>query len=331
MSSLKEVKNRIASVRNTLKITSAMKMVAAAKLHHAQQAILGMRPYEQMLHSILSDLTKASSGAFSNPLSGREGEVPESIGGDALSSNPSTSPSEEGGAKPRVAVVVFSSNNSLCGSFNANVTGHFSSVVASLKAEGLTAADVDVYTVGRKGADAARRMGFTPKADYSTLADHPDYQGTLALSGLLMDEFENERVSKVILVYNHYASNSRQPSVSETYLPWQTDALSSSNGILTAVEPSSSGASREAESAPFIVEPSADEVLAELRPKVLRLKLYTVLLDASAAEHAARTVAMQIASDNAQKLLDELTLEYNKSRQQKITSEILDLVGGLQR
>ena len=311
MASLKEVKSRIASVRNTLQITSAMKMVSAAKLHHAQQAIQGMHPYEEKLHSILTDLLSANGseaimeGAFSRP------QPPV----DELEM-------EERVAQQHVAVVVFSSNSSLCGGFNANIIKNFKKLVEELNQNGFSNSDIDVYAVGKKISVAARKMGFEQKTDYSHLAEHPSYNEVSALGKKLMEDYLEGRVDKVILLYNHYASNSNQPTVQETWLP-----LSLPNTANAGSHPET--ALEEGEE--LIVEPSAKELIEELLPKVLLQKVYTVLLDANAAEHAARTVAMQIASDNAEKLLDELTLEYNKTRQQKITAEILDLVGGLQR
>lgn len=308
MSSLKEIKTRIASVRNTLKITSAMKMVASAKLHHAQQAITGMHPYEQTLHGMLTDLLSQCSLPISPSL--KEGL-------------------EEAPPPQRVAIVAFSSNTSLCGSFNANAASQFGRVVANLREQGLQTADIDVYAVGRKMADAVRRLGFEPIGDYAHLADHPNYAEASALAEQLLVDFNDGKVGQVILVYNHYASNSHQPSMYENWLPLSLNG----EGIGEEGESlkDNNSQSSSLNSPLSIVEPSPEEVLSALLPKVLLLKLYTVLLDANAAEHAARTVAMQIASDNADKLLGELTLEYNKSRQQKITAEILDLVGGLQR
>lgn len=287
MASLKEIKSRIASVRSTLQITSAMKMVAAAKLHHAQQLIAGMTPYENHLHAILNHLM--------------------AMGGEA------SLPSSD---SRRVAIVVFSSSSSLCGGFNANIIRHLTNLLATLRGEGLSDADIDLYTIGRKVTEAIRRQGLTVAEDLSTLSDHPSYEGMAPLGETLMDAYREGRVGRVLLVYNHYASTASQPSMTETFLPF-------------AVSASASASSKEDFAESVILEPSRDELLHTLLPRTLKLRLYTVLLDANAAEHAARTVAMQIASDNGEKLLGELTLEYNKSRQQKITAEILDIMGGM--
>lgn len=295
MASLKEIKSRIASVRSTLQITSAMKMVAAAKLHHAQQLIAGMTPYENHLHAILNHLM--------------------AMGGEA------SLPSSD---SRRVAIVAFSSSSSLCGGFNANIIRHLTNLLETLRGEGLSDADIDLYTIGRKVTEAIRRQGFTVTEDLSTLSDHPSYEGIAALGETLMDAYREGRVGRVLLVYNHYASTASQPSTTETFLPFAASA--------SAAASTSASAPAEdnfAEAPSIILEPSRDELLHTLLPRTLKLRLYTVLLDANAAEHAARTVAMQIASDNGEKLLGELTLEYNKSRQQKITAEILDIMGGM--
>ncbi|MBO4444836.1 MAG: ATP synthase F1 subunit gamma [Bacteroidaceae bacterium] len=311
MASLKEVKSRIASVRNTLQITSAMKMVSAAKLHHAQQAIQGMHPYEEKLHAILNDLL--ANGAQTLEAGTFFGSRKHTEDGLEIDETP---------IQQRVAIVVFSSNSSLCGGFNANVIKYFKKVIEGLNNEGVTNNDIEVYAIGKKIAAAARKQGFEQEKDYAHLAEHPNYEEASALGKKLMNEYVEGRITKVILLYNHYASNSNQPTLQETWLP-----LDSSDALF--VNATSAAPVDDAEQ--LIVEPSSEELIRELLPKVLLQKIYTVLLDANAAEHAARTVAMQIASDNAEKLLDELTLEYNKTRQQKITAEILDLVGGLQR
>ena len=288
MASLKETKTRIASVKSTLQITAAMKMVAAAKLHRAQQAIAGMLPYEEKLHGILQNLLADSA-------------VRKSLETPLLHENGS----------PRVAVVAFSSNSSLCGGFNATAVKSLLSELAALEDAGLSREQIDLYPVGRKVAEAARKTGFRICRDASALLDKPAYEPAAELARALIDSFEKGETGRIILLYNHYKSNASQPPTRELYLPLELPA---------ALE------SREEDD--LIVEPGRKEVVEALLPKVLLLKIYTVLMDSYAAEQAARTVAMQLASDNADELLDQLTLEYNKRRQQAITSELLDIVGG---
>ena len=292
MPSLKEIKGRIGSVQSTLKITSAMKLVASAKLRKAQQTIEGMRPYERKLQGMLDHLV--ASGA---KVSGEYTRTPA-----------------EGAGKLRVALVAFASNSSLCGAFNANAVRLTLETIRSYGE-----ADVTVYSIGRKMADSMRKAGHPSPADYQKLADKPAYTPAAELAEKLMADFLAGRLDRIDLVYNHFVSSGKQVPVRETLLP------------MTSVI--SSGAEGEVEKSEidYILEPSASALLADLLPKSLRLKFYTALLDSNASEHAARTVAMQTATDNGEDLLQELTLQYNKSRQQKITSEILDLAGGSQQ
>lgn len=294
MASLKEIKSRINSVNGTLKITSAMKMVASSKLRKAQQAIGNLLPYERQMHRILADLLKSG--------------VPAADGYMAV--------------RPvkKVAIVAFASNSSLCGSFNSVAVKHFSESVAQYREQGLSDGDILVFPVGRKMADAVKKMGLQPQGDYSVMADKPSYADTSALAQKLMDMFVGREVDKIELIYNHCKSTSTQVPTCETYLPVSLDAQEYRDADL---ETDTGEAAFD-----YIVEPDAAGVLDVLLPKVLYLKIYAVLLDACAAEHSARTVAMQVATDNGQELLQELTVQYNKQRQQAITDELLDIVGG---
>ena len=309
MSSLKEIKSRISSVKNTLKITSAMKMVASAKLHKAQMAIAGKLPYEQKLHHILAeilqddDLQKALHDklGFGNP-HGHSPVVLQDVSENELPSKDRVS---------RVAILAISSNSSMCGAFNVNVIKKFDATINTLLDSGYSKEDIDIYSVGRKMTDHARKAGLQIIEDHSDIAGKPDYEAASDLAHSLVDSFADGTVSQVILIYSHFATTSSQPIVRENYLPLALHDYDYTD-----------------EQVDYILEPDPLDLVKHLLPKVLRLKIYTVLLDAAAAEHAARTVAMQIASDNASDLISELTLAYNKGRQQAITAEILDLVGG---
>ena len=304
MPSLKEIKGRIGSVKSTLKITSAMKLVASAKLRKAQQTIEGMRPYERKLQGMLEHLV--ASGA---KVSGAYTRTPQA-GEDGIPS------------RPRVALVAFASNSSLCGAFNANA---LRLALETIRSYG--DADITVYSIGRKMADAMRKVGFPSPENFQKLADKPSYAPAADLADRLTEEFLAGRLDRIELVYNHFVSSGKQVPVRETLLPMGEIPGQARNDTGTPAGNTTviPGVTRDLD---YILEPSASELLEDLLPKSLKLKFYTALLDSNASEHAARTVAMQTATDNGEDLLQDLTLQYNKSRQQKITSEILDLAGG---
>ena len=290
MPTLKEIKGRIASVQNTLKITSAMKLVSSAKLRKAQSAIESMRPYQAKLQEILATATgEAPAPAASSPvIPGSDRESP-------------------------TVVIAMASNSSLCGGFNANAIAKAKSVLRDRKV-------TRVYSIGKKMADAMRKAGYPSPEDYTALSDHPSYGPASDLAEKLMEEYAEGKIASVLLVYNHFVSTGKQVPVAE-------ELFEANKAEETAS--SFSGLSRE--SLDVILEPSRKELLEALYPKTIKLKLFAAILDSAAAEHAARTVAMQTATDNGEDLLSELTLQYNKGRQQKITSEILDLAGGQSR
>ena len=307
MPTLKEIKGRIASVRSTLKITSAMKLVSSAKLRKAQKAIEAMRPYQAQLERMLSVVSApgANEALF----------APEDANSTAPGANTDVFAPEP--SRP-TAIIALASNSSLCGGFNASVAAK----VRSLRHSG----DV-VYSIGRKMADTMRRDGFPSPEDLTSLAEHPSYSPAAALVERLQDEFAQGRFSRVLLVYSHFVSTAKQVPVAEVLLSAPSGASGESDrDSVPAGTPYTAFPSSVAPDA--ILEPSRSALRAALEPKLLHLRLYAALLDSAAAEHAARTVAMQTATDNAEKLLQELTLQYNKGRQQKITSEILDLAGG---
>ena len=310
MPSLKEIKGRIGSVKSTLKITSAMKLVASAKLRKAQQTIEGMRPYERKLQEILSRVMEQCGPAAS-------------LSGVYARKEVQNEDEMEVAPKQKVAMVAFASNSSLCGAFNANVVRLALETLRSYED-----ADVTVYSVGRKMAESMKKVGKPSPEDYQKLADHPAYAPAAELAESLMEAYREGRLDRVDLVYNHFVSSGKQVPVRETLLP-MGEIPSPAAPVRNDKESVIPSEAKESD-VDYILEPSAAELLEDLLPKSLRLKFYTALLDSNASEHAARTVAMQTATDNGEDLLQELTLQYNKGRQQKITSEILDLAGGSQ-
>jgi F-type H+-transporting ATPase subunit gamma len=318
MPSLKEIKGRIASVNSTRKITSAMKMVASSKLHHAQQAIQNMLPYETMLEHILKSFLAAEVEA-------------------------QTIFDDERPVK-RVALVVFSSNSSLCGGFNANVIKLLQRTVNGYEQE-LGKDSVDVWPIGRKVAEKAAKLGYNVKGDYAALIDHPNVNECIDIAMELGRQFMEGEIDRVELIYHHFKSAGSQVLTNKQFLPIDLESelerdheRDLTTNVVTKKAQDYLKKNRrkrevkEGEVAPlndnFIVEPDRYTVLSLLIPKMAHLMLYTALLDSVASEHAARMVAMQTATDNADELLRLLNLQYNKSRQQAITSELLDIVGG---
>lgn len=287
MASLKEVKTRIASVNGTRKITSAMKMVASSKLHRAQQNIESMRPYETRLGRMMATFVNSLEGSVSSPYAVRR-EV------------------------HRVALVVYTSNSSLCGAFNGNVIKALRKTVEKYRRDGIEI--VRIYPLGKKGLDAVRKLGFADASDYSALLDHPSYEPAARIADELMELYATAAIDSVEMIYHHFKSTASQVLTEETFLPISFDGQE---------QPGTDETKHD-----YIVEPSREDLVRQLIPKALHLKLYTALLDSLASEHAARVIAMQVATDNADELLRELTLTYNKTRQQAITAELLDLVGG---
>ena len=279
MSALNEIKDRIGSVRSTLKITSAMKLVASSKLHKAEMAIEAVRPYERTLEQILWVVDSYRSDEDAAPKS----------------------------ADAPVAVVAIASNSSLCGAFNSNVIHKVLEVCAEYPS-------VKIFPIGRRMAEAMTKAGYAAEADYSDIIGKPDYYKSRTLVRELRRRFAAGEFSKVVLVYNKYVSSSSQVPVVEPYLPYEK--LSDRSDGQQPVNDD------------YIFEPDPETLAATMIPYLLAMKFHAAVLDSAAAEHAARTVAMQTASENAERLLSDLTLEYNKGRQEKITSEILDLESG---
>lgn len=298
MSSLKEVKNRISSVKSTRQITSAMKMVASAKLHKAQGRIENMLPYQRKLNEILTNFLRTDA-SFESPYT---------------ETRPLT----------RIAIVVFSSNTSLCGAFNSNVTKMLERVLEDYQTLGKE--NILIYPVGRKVEEAVKKLGYVPQGSYQALADKPSYVDAYELAGKLMKEFVEKRIDHVELIYHHFKSMGSQVLLRENYLPIDLTHVAEEAAEEVAEE-GTPEATRNFNN-DYIVEPSVGQLIAELLPKVLSQKIFTVLLDSNTSEHAARMLAMQTATDNANELIQDLTKQYNKSRQQAITNELLDIVGG---
>lgn len=282
MASLKEIKLRITSIQSTQKITSAMKMVSSAKLHHAQAVAEKMLVYEERLHAILSEALSAVEEL--------------------------TSPYTEQREVRQVAIIAFSSNTGLCGSFNANLWKELSAHIQRLKESGLS---VRLYPIGRKVAESLQKMGYPIESQFIHIGDKPTYEEAANLADILMELFVSGQLDRVELLFHHFKNRAEQVVTHKIFLPITEFGKNSAHSV-----------------SDYIIEPSPDQLLALLLPEMLHLSIYTTLLDTTTAEHAARMLAMQTANDNANDLIVQLTLQYNKTRQQAITNELLDIMGG---
>jgi F-type H+-transporting ATPase subunit gamma len=287
MANLKEVRARIASVTSTRKITSAMRMVSAAKLRRAQDAVAGYVPYEEKLSDMLHDFLAYSSGDLNIPLSEKR-EI------------------------KRVAIVCISSNSSLCGAFNSNIIKKVKEIVAPY--EKLGRENILIYPLGKKVAEALKKDNFELQGNFIPIVEKPNYGEVAIIANQLMLMFNNKEIDAVELIYNHFKNAAVQQIRDEQLLP------------LTPL--SNKNKKAQGKTLDYILEPDRDYLLSKLVPQAIRNKMYGALLDSIAGEHGARTTAMQTATDNAGDLIQELQLKYNKARQEAITKEIIDIVGG---
>lgn len=212
----------------------------------------------------------------------------------------------------RVVIVLVTSNSSLCGGYNANAVKAFVKKVEEYRSHDIEICRV--YAMGKKAAEAVGKLKNFDLVDKSALLDHPSYQEAAKVASELMDLYVKGDIDEVDLIYHHFKSAGTQILTTETFLPIDLHADSTEEGATNNLN--------------FIVEPSMGDIVNQLIPKSLHLRLYTAMLDSLASEHAARVIAMQVATDNADDLLRELTLTYNKTRQQAITNELLDIAGG---
>lgn len=284
MSSLKEIRARISSVASTEKITSAMKMVSAAKLKKSENATLSFLPFRDKLSEALSNYLSSLEESVSIPLAEHR-EV------------------------KRVALIAFSSSNGLCGVYNSNIEKLFKKTYEAHVAQ-LGEGHVDIYLFGKKINDYARKWGIPVTESHEGLGEKISYDIAAQLSDKMVAQFLEGKVDEVVMIYNHYKNAGVQIPKVETVLPLDTDTLASGKTY------------------DYIVEPSKESFINALVPKVIRTRFYSIMLDTFTAEHGARMTAMHIASDNAASLLQELQQQYNKARQNVITNELIDIVGG---
>jgi F-type H+-transporting ATPase subunit gamma len=288
MANLKEIRTRISSVKTTRQVTSAMKMVSAAKLKKAQDAILQIRPYASKMSELLSNLSSA--------LESSEGTA------FTVQRNPE-----------KVLIVLISSNRGLCGGFNSYIAKKAIQLAkTNTYAKQLKAGKLDFMVIGKQGGKVLRSYQFQAVSDKNYLFDNLTFEPVSEVASSLMVDFISGKYDRIDLVYNRFINAASQELVSEQFLP---------------VLPSTADAHKQ-HTDNYIFEPSLEYIIEVLIPRSLKIQFYKALLDSHAAEHGARMTAMHKATDNATDLINELTLNFNKARQAAITNAILEVTSG---
>ena len=297
MANLRDIRNRINSVENTRQVTRAMKMVAAAKLRKAQERIFQTRPYAYKIREI-TDHLKDELDPTAHPLF----EAPEENGGTLL--------------------VVVTADRGLCGGFNANVIKRAEAEIEDVEATG---DDLYLLCAGRKGHEHFDKRGYTLVGDYQNIFDGLSFPTAQHIVDDAREGFEKGLWSRVHLVYNEFKNTISQNRIVEPLLPipqerFQTPVMEETADVVPLPE--------DGRSIDYIFEPGASGILDILIPRYLNYQVWRALLESNAAEQGARMVAMDNATTNAEELIDELTLKYNRARQNAITMEILDITSG---
>jgi F-type H+-transporting ATPase subunit gamma len=288
MANLKAIRIRITSFKSTRQITSAMKMVSAAKLRKAQDKIVRLRPYASKLHELLIDLSLSLSESEIENVYGR------------------VSPPE------KVLIIVITSNRGLCGAFNTNVINETRRVISEKYADQLRKGNLKLLAIGKKGFDYFKRQKVNMLPEQNNLYNELTFENVSRVAEGLMSSFELLEFDRVELIYNQFKNAAVQNLTNEVFLP---------------VETIPSGVNKTTP-ADYIYEPDKEEIIQELIPKSLKIQFYKAVLDSFVAEHGARMTAMHKATDNATDLIRDLTLQYNKARQATITNQILEVVSG---
>ncbi len=289
MANLKAIRVRLSSVKSTRQITSAMKMVAAAKLRKSQDAIVQLRPFAAKLDEILTGLNSALR--------------------DAETENIYAARKQTSG---KVLIVVVTSNKGLCGAFNANVVREARRLMTEKYSEQAGTGKLSFITVGKKGNDLLKRMKCNILEEHGELWSALTFENAAGLADRLTDLYLSKEYDTVQIVYNQFKNAAVQRLTTEQYLPVTVAGKGSDDAVATD----------------YIYEPDQVSIVSELIPKSLRVQFYKALLDSFAAEHGARMTAMHQATDNATELIRELTLQYNKARQAAITNQLLEVVSG---
>ena len=289
MANLKEIRERKASVASTMQITSAMKMVSAAKLKRAQDAIVQFRPYAEKLQEILASVGDSIKDDEDNQYAAQRD-------------------------KERILLVLITSNRGLCGAFNSNaIKATITRALTTFDSQ-MMARQIDFIAIGKKGADFLRKKGYNVIFDGSEIFDDLTFDRVAQVANMIMGLFTDGEYDHVDVIYNRFKNAGTQILTEEQFLPIKVDELAEESGSASNVD--------------YIFEPTKEYIVQELIPRSLKLQFYKAILDSHASEHGARMTAMHMATDNATELLKELSLQFNKARQAAITNEILEIVGG---
>jgi F-type H+-transporting ATPase subunit gamma len=283
---LKEVRNRIKSVQSTQQITKAMKMVSAAKLRRAQDAIIQMRPYARKLQEMLSNIVSNSEGG---------------VGMELAAEHPIE----------KVLLIVITSDRGLAGAFNANTIKLAKATIAEKYSEQRKKGNVTIWGIGKKGYEHFAKNNFNADSAYRDIFLNLTFENVQKASEAAMKAFQERQFDVVELVYSQFKNAATQKFEVERFLP-----------IPKVVK--KAGATK----ADFIFDPSIEELIQVLMPKILNTQLYKAILDSNASEHGARMTAMDKASENANEILRSLKISYNRARQAAITTELTEIVSG---
>lgn len=289
MASLKEIRERRVSVASTRQITSAMKMVSAAKLKKAQDAIVQFRPYAEKLQEILASV------------------------GDSIKDDEDNQYAVVRD-KEHILLVLITSNRGLCGAFNSNAIKATITKALTVFDGQMMAKQLDFIAIGKKGADFLRKKGYNVIFDGSTIFDDISFDRVAEVAHMIMELFTEGEYDHVEMIYNRFKNAGTQILTEEQFLPIEVNKLADEPAPASHID--------------YIFEPSKEYIVKELIPRSLKLQFYKAILDSHASEHGARMTAMHKATDNATELLKELSLQFNKARQAAITNEILEIVGG---
>lgn len=288
MANLKAIRIRIASVKSTRQITSAMKMVSAAKLRKAQDKIVRLRPYANKLHEILVGLSRSLADAEVENVYGRQ-SAPE-----------------------KVLLIMITSNRGLCGAFNSNVIKETRRVINEIYPEQYRSGNLWLLPIGKKGFDFFRKFNVNKLPDQNQILNNLSFENVEKVAAEVMRSFVAREFDRIDIVYNQFKNAAVQKLTVEQFLPVRTVESDNKNGV----------------SIDYIYEPGKEEIVKELIPKSLKIQFYKAVLDSFVAEHGARMTAMHKATDNATGMIRDLTLQYNKARQATITNQILEVVSG---